>query len=44
MPVSPLDCCMANRSAKPERQRWYLSQIPTPPFTQPLDWHAVMQL
>jgi hypothetical protein len=44
MPVSPLDCSMANRSAKPVRPTVAIVVNTGATVHQPLDWHAVMQL
>lgn len=43
MPVSPLDCSKANRSAKPESRRQKLRAHAGSAVPHPLDWHAVMQ-
>ncbi len=44
MPVSPLDCCLANRLAKPRRPVGrLLDEKAAVSVPHPLDWHVVMQ-
>lgn len=43
MPVSPLDCDMANWSAKPEGPRHNCVRNAVDAVHQPLDWRLVMQ-